>query len=233
MNHLRTILCLAGLAIGASAPLVAGSPGVIRIAIASDSTAATWKAPRPERGWGQFIGEDFDRQVEVENFAKPGRSTKTFLEEGLWAKVIASRPNYILIQFGHNDSHSPEHHEHTDPNGLYTVLLRRFVKEAREVGAVPVLVTPVQRRTAVDTLLPYVAAMKRVAAETHAPLVDLHKLSGDLYARIGPSVQEQIGATKTDRTHFNAHGAKLIAALVAQGLGEAVPALRAHLAVHE
>lgn len=229
MNPLRSLLFLS-LSVFASIPALASDPGTIRIAIASDSTAATWKAPRPERGWGQFIGEDFDHQVEVVNFAKPGRSTKTFLEEGLWAKTLACRPNYVLIQFGHNDSHAPDHHEHTDPDGLYSDLLRRFVKETRDAGAVPVLVTPVQRRTTKDTLLPYVAAMKKVAAETHTPLVDLHQLSGDLYAQIGASAQEQLGATKTDTTHFNEQGAKKIAALVAQGLVEAVPALKEHLA---
>lgn len=229
MNLLRSLFFLPLLALWPSLPVFAGDSAPIRIAIASDSTAATWQAPRPERGWGQFIGEDFDRGVEVVNFAKPGRSTKTFLEEGLWAKTIASRPNYILIQFGHNDSHAPEKHEHTDPDGLYSELLRRFVKEARDAGATPILVTPVQRRTAKDSLLPYVAAMKKVAAETHTTLVDLHRLSGELYAQLGAAAQEQLGATKTDTTHFNEPGAKKIAALVAQGLGEAEPALKEHL----
>ncbi len=215
----------------AIAAVAAPRPAVsrVRISIAGDSTAATWLAPHPERGWGQFLGENFDPEPEIENFAEPGASTKTFLEQGLWSKVIGSRPNYVLIQFGHNDSHTPDHPEHTDPAGLYRALLCRFVQDARAIGAEPILITPVQRRTPEDTLVPYVAAMKKVAMETHAPLIDLHQLSHDLYARLGPAAQEQVGARKKDFTHFNPAGAKMIAALVAEELGQAVPAVRVHL----
>lgn len=228
MSDLRPLLRLLGLTLFfALAGQIYAHPG-IRIAIAGDSTAATWQAPHPERGWGQFIAGDFDRSVSVENFAKPGASTKTFLEEGLWGNVVASRPDYVLIQFGHNDSHPADHPEHTDPDGLYSALLRRFVNEARAAGSVPVLITPVQRRTRIDTLLPYVAAMKKVAEETHAPLVDLHELSGELYARLGPAAQDELGAQKSDPTHFNATGAKQVADLVASALCAVVPALRPH-----
>jgi lysophospholipase L1-like esterase len=201
----------------------------VHIALAGDSTVATFAPEHPERGWGQMLGDCFDQQVAVENFAQPGRSTKTFLDEGRWANVIRSRPDYILIQFGHNDSHAPDHREHTDPDGLYTEILRRFIKEAKEAGAIPILVTPVQRRTTRDGLLPYVAAMKKVATETHTLLIDLHRRSGEVYARIGAGAQAQLGATSTDTTHFNAAGAKRMAELVATDLGQAVPALGAHL----
>lgn len=201
----------------------------IRISIAGDSTAATWTDPHPERGWGQYLGECFDREIQIDNLAKPGASTKTFLRDGLWVKAVASRPKYILIQFGHNDSHTSDHPEHTDADGLYSELLRRFVKDARAAGAVPVLLTPVQRRSTVDTLLPYAAAVRRVANETHTPLVDLHELSGKLYAELGASAQTELGATQTDHAHFNQSGARRIARLVAQGLIQAVPELRPHL----
>ncbi|HVU35042.1 MAG TPA: rhamnogalacturonan acetylesterase [Opitutaceae bacterium] len=226
---IRTVVTLIGLTLFAQSAAHAADPAGIKIALAGDSTVSNFAPQRPERGWGVFLGDYFDREVTIDNFAKPGRSTKTFLEEGRWAKVLASHPDYILIQFGHNDSHSPEHHEHTDPDGLYTELLTRFVNEARAAGATPVLVTPVQRRTKRDTLLPYVAAMKKVAAQTHTPLVDLHELSGELYARLGTSAQAILGATKTDTTHFNPAAARRIAGLVAPALVEVVPALKSHL----
>lgn len=200
----------------------------IKIAIASDSTAATWSAPHPERGWGQYLSENFDERVVIENFAKPGASTRTFLDGGLWAQAIASHPNYVLIQFGHNDSHTPDHPEHTDAAGLYRQLLRRFVREARATGATPILITPVARRTPEDTLVPYAEAMKAVATETHTPLIDLHRLSQRLYARLGPGVQEEVGARKSDLSHFNEAGAKRIARIVAEELSQAVPDLRKH-----
>lgn len=201
----------------------------IRITLAGDSTVAYFPPKEPKKGWGMFLGSYFDSGVTIDNIAKSGRSTKTFLSEGWWDKVLGSHPTYILIQFGHNDSHAPSRPEHTDPDGLYTQLLTKFVSDARAIGAVPILVTPVQRRTKVDTLLPYVAAMKRVAAATHTTLVDLHASSGRLYAMLGRSGTAAIEATSADRTHFNAKGAKLIAGLVAGDLGREVPALRAHL----
>jgi lysophospholipase L1-like esterase len=64
-------------------------------------------------------------------------------------------------------------------------------------------------------------------------LIDLHQLSHELYARLGPTAQDQVGALKTDRTHFNTAGAKMIAGLVAEALGQVVPALRVHLLEHQ
>lgn len=225
--HLLGRLFAGVLALGLFASARAAAP--IHIALAGDSTVSNFPAANPKRGWGQFFAENFDRQVVIDNFAKSGRSTKTFLSQGWWQKLLASKPNYVLIQFGHNDSHAPERPEHTDPDGLYTELLRKFVADARAIGATPVLVTPVQRRTRTDTLLPYVAAMKRVAAETHTPLIDLHQLSGELYARLGAAATARLQDTPSDLTHFNAEGARQIGRLVAGALGQVVPALRPHL----
>ncbi|OIR01487.1 rhamnogalacturonan acetylesterase RhgT [mine drainage metagenome] len=229
MKLLRCIALFTTIALVSGAAAFAQDAGNIRITLAGDSTVSYFPPKEPKKGWGMFLGTYFDPQVTIDNIAKSGRSTKTFLSEGWWAKVLQSRPNYILIQFGHNDSHAPSRPEHTDPDGLYTQLLTKFVTDARAIGAVPILVTPVQRRTKVDTLLPYVAAMKRVAAETHTTLVDLHASSGRLYAKLGRAGTAAIEATSTDRTHFNAKGAKLIAGLVAKDLGREVPGLRAHL----
>ncbi len=229
MKLLRWFAVLTTLALVSSVGAFAKDSGKIRITLAGDSTVASFPASNPKHGWGMALGSYFDSRVAIDNIAKSGRSTKTFLSEGWWTKVLKSRATYVLIQFGHNDSHAPSRPEHTDPDGLYSQLLTRFVAEARAAGAIPILVTPVQRRTKVDTLLPYVAAMKRVAAATHTTLVDLHASSGELYKRLGPAETATIEATSTDRTHFNAKGARLIAGLVAEALGREVPELRAHL----
>src|SRR5262245_45409627 len=77
----------------------------LRLAIIGDSTVCDYPAEKPERGWGMFIEGYFQPgTVHVSNFAKSGRSTKTFIKEGMWDKTLKERPNFILIQFGHNDS---------------------------------------------------------------------------------------------------------------------------------
>ena len=201
----------------------------IVIGIAGDSTVADYAPGSPQRGWGQFLAGHFDSGVTVINLAKNGHSTKTFLSEGLWPELIAKKPDLILIQFGHNDSHTPDHPEHTDPQGDYKTLLTRFVAEARAAGATPILVTPVQRRTEVDSLLPYATAMAEVARDQKVTLIDLHALSGDLYRRLGPEKTEALAMPK-DKTHFSAAGARQICELVAPALIQAVPALQAHAA---
>src|ERR1041385_6720602 len=88
----------------------------LRIALVGDSTVADYLKPGdPHRGWGQLFPEFVDtNRVIVQNFAVNGRSTKTFKSEGRWEKVLAFKPNYIFIQFGHNDSHAKDRPESTD-----------------------------------------------------------------------------------------------------------------------
>ena len=217
-------LMLAGLAL---IPSVLRADPIV-IGIAGDSTVADYAPDSKQMGWGQSLPADFDGTVTVANLSKNGRSTKTFLHEGLWAATLARHPNYVLIQFGHNDSHSPDHPEHTDPQGEYKTLIARFVDEARAQGAIPILVTPVQRRTEVDGLLPYADAMREIARQQKVPLVDLHRLSGELYVHLGPEKTESL-AMPGDKTHFSRAGAAMMADLVALELGKLLPDLKDRL----
>ena len=91
----------------------ADAPGVtndtpLRLVIVGDSTVCNYTSTVPTRGWGMYIQERFKKgTVTVINLAASGRSTKTFIQEGRWQKALAEKPNYVLIQFGHNDSHDP------------------------------------------------------------------------------------------------------------------------------
>jgi lysophospholipase L1-like esterase len=201
----------------------------LRIALAGDSTVCDYPDTTQQRGWGQYIQGYFNEHVKVFNLAKGGRSTKTFLNEGLWAKTLALKPDIILIQFGHNDSHNPKNPEATNAATDYSDYLRRFVDEARAAGAVPILVTPVQRRTEVDTLIPYAEAMRKVAAEKKAALIDLHRSSGELYRELGRAGAAELAANSTDGTHFNEKGARAMAALVMKELPELDPRLKRDL----
>ncbi len=220
---MKTIFALLLLAL----PMFAQEP--LRLVIAGDSTVSEYPATTQQRGWGQYIQDYFRDSVRVFNLAKSGRSTKTFLNEGLWAKALALKPDILLIQFGHNDSHDPKMPEATDAATDYSNYLRQFVTEARETGATPILITPVQRRTKVDTLLPYAEAMRKVAAEEHAELIDLHASSGQLYRDLGEGGAEELAANDHDQTHFNEKGARAIAALVMKELTELEPRLKDRL----
>jgi lysophospholipase L1-like esterase len=86
-----------------------------RMVIIGDSTVCNYPAKSKQRGWGMFIQGYFDtNKLQVTNLALSGRSTKTFIKEGHWAAALKLKPDYVLIQFGHNDSHSPNHPEATD-----------------------------------------------------------------------------------------------------------------------
>ena len=214
----------------ASAPPPETAP--VRIVLVGDSTVSDYAADRPDRGWGQYVAERFrSGSVEVFNHAKPGRSTKTFIKEGRWTRALADRPDYVFVQFGHNDSHAPEKPESTDAATDYRDYLRRYIDDSRAAGATPILVTPMVRRTfrpdgtLDDILAPYADAMKAVAVEKHVALIDLHSSSRALVEPMGPDAAQAFANKKTDRTHFNERGARAMAALVFKALPAAEPRL--------
>jgi lysophospholipase L1-like esterase len=105
--------------------------------------------------------------------------------------------------------------------------LRKYIDDTRAIGGVPILVTPMCRRTATDTLAPYADAMKAVAAEKHVALIDLHASSARLYAELGPAATKELEGG--DTTHFNAKGAEAMAKLVMDELPTADPQLQPYL----
>ena len=136
---------------------------------------------KPERGWGMMFPNFVDDGVKVVNYAQNGRSTKSFIDLGLWDKVHGNlhEGDWVFIQFGHNDSKEDDPARYAAPWGAYQDNLRRFVREAREKGATPVLLTPVARRWFKDGRLDrnchgdYPAAMTQVAREEGVILLDI------------------------------------------------------------
>ena len=103
------------------------------------------------------------------------------------------------------------------------------------MGATPVLVTSVARRTFQDgkpqtTLQPYVDAMKKVGQEQNVPVIDLHGASLALLAELGDAGSADLSPSADDRSHFSRKGARTMAKLVAEALPQAVPALQPYLA---
>ena len=123
---------------------------VTTIFIIGDSTAAEKDLSKgsPERGWGMALQCFFDEAfIRVDNHAVNGRSSKSFLDEGRWQKVLDKiKPgDYVIIQFGHNDE-KPQPARHTEPGSTFDANLAKFVTETRQMGGIPIVMNPVVRR---------------------------------------------------------------------------------------
>ena len=210
----------------------------IKIFLAGDSTSAIKETKAyPETGWGIPFVNFWDSTVTVVNRAKNGRSTKTFLSEGLWKSIIdeAKEGDYVIIQFGHNDESVEKKERYATPD-TFKMNLTRFIKETREKKAIPILFTPVSRRkfdkegNAVETHKEYSALTKEVAKEQNTLFIDQKKKSRALYQQFGPENSKWLFLQlapgehpnypegRNDNTHFNELGARLIAQLVLKEL---------------
>lgn len=217
-----------------AAPTFARPPARVKVAMVGDSTMASYPNPPADRptltGWGQVFGARFTDRVEVVNHAASGRSTKSFIAEGRWKKVLGETPAWVFVQFGHNDQKDAT----LAPLGGFRDYLIRYVDEATAANIRPVLVTPVARRTftagrASTTLQPFADAVLGVARDRRVPAIDLHRLAFDLFDRLGDERSADLTASATDRTHFSRKGAEAIGGLVAGALSAAVPELAALL----
>ena len=118
--------------------VVAGKKHPVTFFMVGDSTMANKDVSegKPERGWGMMFANFFTEDVVVDNHARNGRSSKSFIDEGLWQNVLDKiKPgDYVFIQFGHNDEKN-DPHRHTDAGTTFDENLRRMVKEAKAKGA--------------------------------------------------------------------------------------------------
>jgi len=197
------------------------------IVLVGDSTVAT------SGGWGPGFCATLTPNVTCLDLAENGRSSKSYIDEGLWKKALAERGQYYFIQFGHNDQKS-DPVRHTDPDTTYSDNLHRLIRDTRAIGAILILVTPLSRRNyrdkqlVIDALAEYAVAARRVAAEDNVTLVDLYAMSPkvlegmtqeqadalDAIAHPDAAV-EMGGAAQPDRTHLNAKGKRVFGRMVA------------------
>ncbi|MFF2326128.1 MULTISPECIES: rhamnogalacturonan acetylesterase [unclassified Streptomyces] len=247
LTRRRTAAALAALPLAlAATPAVAhgrGGPDRLRtVHIAGDSTAAQKYADAaPETGWGMALPFFLGHGLHVANHAMNGRSSKSFIDEGLLAALlVAVRPgDLLLIQFGHNDEKTTDPARGTDPFTTYQEYLRQYVTAARDHGARPVLLTPVERRrfatdgTATPSHGDYPAAMRELAAEEDVPLLDLQALTLARWQQLGPDGTQALfnwlepGQSpnypdgQQDNTHFQPRGAVEVARITARALLDA------------
>ena len=117
----------------------------MKILLAGDSTVANCPTHEyPMSGWGAHLAPHSYTWAAVHNFAKGGASTESFREEGLWGRLLAEAGDgdLVLIQFGHNDQKK----QHLAARTGYAANLRTMAGEVQNLGALPVVCTPVERR---------------------------------------------------------------------------------------
>ena len=245
MTMTRQLFALAAFACAAHAGAANLPP--IRVILVGDSTIATGN------GYGDALCARFRPEVSCVNLAANGRSSSSFRAEGRWDRVEALlrtkgdyRASYVLVQFGHNDQPGKKHA--TDLVAEFPANMARYAAEVRELGGVPVLVTPLTRRTFQgpnlhDNLGPWAAATRQAAAQEHAALLDLNADSAAAVQNMGhaeadtlameppPDPNQPPGKTKSkfDWTHLGPKGASYFAAIVAGELDRAVPAIAPYL----
>ena len=253
MKRLPRLLILSGVfAVSAHAaePLMP-----IRVILVGDSTMAT------RSGYGDALCARFKPGTSCVNLARGGRSSGSFRAEGRWDEVqnllrdsAGYRASVVLVQFGHNDQQGKPGRS-TDLVTEFPANMARYAGEVKQLGGVPVLVTPLTRRSFKaaylnDDLAPWSGATRKVAQELKVALLDLNSLSADAVQQMGqqeadtlamtpppqepPPVRaggEPQGTPKSafDRTHVGQKGAELFSGMVARELMRLVPSVAASL----
>lgn len=229
MSHQNLIRLLPIIAVLLVGGLLRAAP--IHIVLVGDSTVTD------NAGWGlgfkQFLADD----VKLTNTARGGRSSMSFIKEGLWTKALALKGDYYLIQFGHNDEPGKPGRSTTIEE--YRAYMNRYVDEVRTAGATPVLVTSLVRRQfkepnkIVSSLDIRAEVVRAIAREKKVPLIELHNRSKELCEKLGREGCIAFSPMKEngnhDGTHLNPEGHVMFGRLVAEELRTAVPALASRL----
>lgn len=242
----RTFLFVASLCTTAILPAAETTEKTFDVVLVGDSTVAS------QSGWGDAFAKRLSPEVTCLNLGRGGRSSKSYRAEGSWKKVLAAKPKWVFIQFGHNDMPGKGPERETDAKTTFRANLSGYVAEARAAGATPVLFTSLTRRNFnksgtidpqnlvpmpddkgvlhPDYLNDYVIAARAVAAEQKVPLIDLNALSIEQLNHIGPKAAVAYDAkakdpARPDKTHLSAAGAEAAAALIAAEIRKQVPEL--------
>jgi lysophospholipase L1-like esterase len=177
-------------------------------------------------------------KVKIDDRALNGRSTKSFVDEGHWQKIVDAlrKGDFVFIEFGHNDEKKDKPAIYASPDD-YKANQTRFIKEVRSKGATPVLMTPVSRRkfeneTPVKTHGEYPDAVKSVGKAQKVAVIDMEAKSSAVLTRYGnegsrklflqlkPGENPNYPNGVEDNTHFSPKGAEEMAKLAVDGIRE-------------
>ncbi len=191
-------------------------PPPIRVVILGDSTVAG------ERGWGSGWGtglfDYFKPSAQIVNLAWPNMNTRDLFASEPMAKMLAIKPNFVLVEFGWIDS------------GGFTTLaefganLRSLVETIRGFNGTPILITQPDPRSfdangkVIRILEDRAHVMKQVAAELKTHLIDLHQMSYDLVSRLGKDGIGFLAFSTSDLVHYSLEGGRVIAGMVVRSL---------------
>ena len=210
--------------------------------ILGDSTVQSYRASyAPQQGWGYYLADYFNGNVNVDNRSMAGRSTKKAYDEGRWQSLADSLKSgdYVLIQFAINDTgksnadrYAPVCGNVNYPSeGSYEWYMTQFINGAKAKGATPILVTTVIGMNAynsssgrfTNSYIDYCNACKNLASKYSIPCIDLNTIMVNHYNSVGYNTALSYhlkGAVQgsTDGTHFCEKGANIVAGLVAQAI---------------
>ncbi len=236
-------------AIALAASLQTSTPAALpKLFLIGDSTVRNGDATgsNGQWGWGEPLVKFFDAtKVTVVNRAIGGRSSRTFLTEGRWDQVLAEMKagDFVMMQFGHNDGGDlftgtrpraslkgtgdqtqegiVEMTGKAEAVRTYGWYLRKYVRETKAKGALPIVLSPVPRKIWKDGMVArasgdYGKWAAEVARAEGAPFIDLNEIVALRYEALGPEKVEALFAD--ERTHTNAAGAEINAASVVEGL---------------
>lgn len=237
-----------------AAVLTASKERPVHIFMAGDSTMAlkplakmvldsisgdSISEPFPERGWGQVLPDFFNENIVIEDYAQNGRSSRTFIEQGWWQKILdgVQAGDYVVIQFGHNDEAADRPDRYTPPE-QYVENLSRFVDEVRAKGGNPIICTSVVRRrfdkngNFLDSHGVYVDLARKVAKDKGVYMIDMYEKSKkyivtmgeeestSLFLHVKDGENRNFPGGRIDNTHFRDKGARVMASLFVEGLNE-------------
>lgn len=199
--------------------------------VTDSATGTKTTYPYLERGWGQLLPNYLNEKTVVKNYARNGRSTRTFIEEGLWTQLIedTQKGDFVIIQFAHNDGVITKK-SYTNP-AQFRLNFVAFVNEVKAKGATPILCTPVARRKfdengkLVATHGEYPDIIRSVAKQENVTMIDMEKLtskmlqdagvelSNSYFHKFAPGESPFFPKGLDDNTHFNEAGASRVAEL--------------------
>lgn len=217
--------------------VIRAAPELPTVFLAGDSTV-TDQPREPGASWGQMLPRLLKPSVAVANHAESGETLKSFIAGLRLDKLLSQmkRGDTLLIQFAHNDQKQNWPQTYVEAGTTYKAYLKVFIAEARRRGAMPVLVTPMQRRQfdAAGKIRnshgDYPAAMREVAKEEGVALIDLERMSVAFYEALGPEKSPlAFSAEGRDVTHHNNYGAYELAKCVIAGIRAAQLDLAAHI----
>lgn len=224
----------------------------IQIFLAGDSTMSIKETKAyPETGWGMPFAKVWDSAVTVVNKAKNGRSTQSFMDEGLWKEITdnVQEDDYVFIQFGHNDE-VPTKKTYTTPVQFKNNLIK-FITETRKKKAIPVLLTPIARRKfdstgqIQETHKEYSEIIRQVATAHKIIFFDMDRMTMELLQQAGvdysksfflhlkPGEHPNYPEGKEDNTHFSELGAQWVSGIVLSKIRDKLPELADRIKIHQ